>query len=41
MGDLLILDNGIMAHARSTYKGDRENYAILGKLKEIEHVWDE
>jgi hypothetical protein len=40
-GDILILDNGIMAHARSTYKGDRENYAILGKLKEIYHVWDE
>lgn len=41
MGDILILDNGIMAHARSTYKGDRENYAMLGKLKEIYHVWDE
>jgi hypothetical protein len=39
--DILILDNGIMAHARSTYEGERENYAILGKLKEINHVWDD
>jgi Taurine catabolism dioxygenase TauD, TfdA family len=40
-GDILILDNRIMAHARATYSGERENYAILGKLKEIHDVWDD